>query len=382
MKNLSTARYSGKQVSRAGDLLLDDNLANKKPDDYDQAMDILAYWRACHEEPLDRAHKLVKSATSKIDRRTVTACRLKRIPSIIKKLQRFEGMTLRSMQDIGGCRAILKNQKAVVKAFRVLKDRKQLRVKDYLKEPKEDGYRGIHLIGDFSVKGEQKRSIEIQLRTKIQHSWATAVEIIDLFTGQAIKSNRGQEDWKKFFRVISRIFLLLEEIPNADSTPINDAVRLFIEKLNAIGNEKSYKEVIADLEEIYLLANKLKITDNFRAFAASLMITDDHCEKDSYDGYVILEIDIKSEKLTLNRFPRSSFDEAAAHYLKIEKTIIIDSGKVVVLVSTDAVNGLKEAYPNYFADSATFLHLLNIIISVYKVSNPSKFSRAMKKLFS
>jgi ppGpp synthetase/RelA/SpoT-type nucleotidyltranferase len=382
LSNLTTALYSGKQVSRAGDLLLDDNLAKTKPGEYDQAMDILAYWRACHEEPLVRAHKLVKTAISNIDRRAVTASRLKRIPSIIKKLQRFDSMTLRSMQDIGGCRAILKNQKTVLKAFRALRDLKQLRVKNYLKVPKDDGYRGIHLIGDFSAKGEQKRSIEIQLRTKIQHSWATAVEIIDLFTGQAIKSNRGQEDWKKFFRVISRLFLLLEEIPNVDETSINKSVQLFIDKLNAIGRDSSYNEVIADLEEIYKLANKLKITDNFRAFAASLKITDDHCGKDAYDGYVILEIDILSEKLALNRFHSNHFDDAAAYYLKIEKTIKVDSGKVVVLVSTDAVNGLKEAYPNYFADSATFLHLLKICIDVYKVSNPSKISRTIKKIFS
>ncbi len=98
--------------------------------------------------------------------------------------------------------------------------------------------------------------------------------------------------------------------------------------------------------------------------------------------YVILEIDIRSERLTLNRFPRDRFDDAAAHYLSVEKSINIDSGKVVVLVSTDAVNGLKEAYPNYFADSATFLHLLKVSIDVYKVSNPSKVSRALKKLFS
>jgi hypothetical protein len=248
--------------------------------------------------------------------------------------------------------------------------------------PKEDGYRGIHLIGDFSGRGEQKRSIEIQLRTKIQHSWATAVEIIDLFTGQAIKSNRGQDNWKFFFRVISRVFILLEEIPNIESTPIQNSVQLFINKLNAIGSEESYKEVISDLEEVYLLANKLKITDNFTAFAASLKITDDHCGKDAYDGYVILEIDIPNKKLALNRFPRIRFEDAAAHYLKVEKTIKVDSGKVVVLVSTDAVSGLKEAYPNYFADSATFLHLLKISINVYKVSNPNRFNRAIKKLLS
>jgi ppGpp synthetase/RelA/SpoT-type nucleotidyltranferase len=377
----STHKFSGKQVSRSGELLLEPDIAIKRPDDFDMAMDALSYWRSCHEAPLERAHDLLREAISKIDRRAVSARRLKRIQSIIRKLKRFQGMKLRAMQDIGGCRAILKNQKSVTKAVRELKKRKSLRVKDYIKLPKEDGYRGIHLIGDFSGKNEEKRSIEIQLRTKIQHSWATAVEIIDLFTGQAIKSSYGDEDWKRFFRLISGVLAHLEDIPNFDNMSVLQGVNAFVTSLNTLADGSEYKQIINNLEEVYLLTDKLSIKDNFRAFAASLKITEDHCEKDSVDGYVIMEIDIKRENLTINTFPQTAFNKAAAYYLSAEKQQAIHPEKVVVLVSTDAVGGLKEAYPNYFADSAMFLKLLSVITAVYKIHNPNKVSRALKRIF-
>lgn len=384
MSPTSTSEYSGKEVSRAGEILLDADLASKRPADLDKAMDVLAFWRSCHETPLEQAHDLLRDVVSKIDRRAVSARRLKRIPSIIRKLSRFKGMKLRSMQDIGGCRAILKNQKAVTKAVRALKQRKSLRIKDYIKSPKDDGYRGIHLIGDFSGKHGQKRSIEIQLRTKIQHSWATAVEIIDLFTGQAIKSSQGNEEWRKFFRAISKVFSLFEDIPNFDAMQTKQEVESFILRLDSMGesNAEEHKLTLKGLEEVYLLTDKLDIIGNFRAFAASLKITDDQCGKDSYDGYVILEIDVKNENLKMSRFPRASFDEAAAYYLITEKSLTLHPEKVAVLVSTDAVGDLKEAYPNYFADSAMFVHLLEVATNVYKIHNPSKLSRAFKKLFS
>jgi len=40
--------------------------------------------------------------------------------------------------------------------------------------------------------------IEIQIRSKLQHIWATAVETVGFFTGQAIKSNEGEKEWNDF----------------------------------------------------------------------------------------------------------------------------------------------------------------------------------------
>lgn len=285
------------------------------------------------------------------------------------------------MQDIGGCRAILRTKKQISKTIRILKRRKDFRVKDYIVLPKEDGYRGIHLIGNFSKKGGEKRSIEIQLRTKIQHSWATAVEIIDLFTGQAIKSNRGTEEWKNFFRAVSDVFSQIDSIINYERLP---NAQLDHELLQRLANEEENPQklqLLKTLETTYTSIEKLDVIGQFEAFAQTLKITDDRITREMVRGYVLLVIDIKEHQLESTIFDESDFDSAAKAYLEAEKNFSALGGRIAALVSTDAVGGLKEAYPNYFADSTMFLRLLVTCSRVYKKHNPSKLSRTIKKLF-
>ena len=90
-----------------------------------------------------------------------------------------------------------------------------LRFQDFQRlNPKDDGYRSYHLIGKFKDDFGEKKVIEVQIRTKLQHDWATALEIVDLFTGQALKSNQGNKDWKEFFASVSKQFAVMEEIHN------------------------------------------------------------------------------------------------------------------------------------------------------------------------
>ncbi len=91
---------------------------------------------------------------------------------------------------------------------------------DYIRNPKEDGYKSIHLIGKFKNSEGELRSIELQIRTKVQHSWATAVEIVDLFTNQSLKSNSGKTIWKDFFKHTSDQFALLENSIYLNSSEI------------------------------------------------------------------------------------------------------------------------------------------------------------------
>ena len=55
--------------------------------------------------------------------------------------------------------------------------------------------------------------IELQIRTKLQHSWAMAVETAELITGTALKSSQGEEEWLTFFKVISSLFAIKEKTP-------------------------------------------------------------------------------------------------------------------------------------------------------------------------
>ncbi len=64
---------------------------------------------------------------------------------------------------------------------------------DYIEHPKESGYHGIHLIYQYrSDKRTDNNSlkIEVQLRSQLQHAWATAVETVGTFVQQALKSMR------------------------------------------------------------------------------------------------------------------------------------------------------------------------------------------------
>lgn len=104
------AIYSGKDIVRAGIIL-----RNSTPGAHDSrfisAMETLSYWRLSHEDPLVQAEKLIQPIIRKIDHKCVFAKRPKRAQSIILKLQRFQNMSLKNMNDIRGCRAIFSNKR-------------------------------------------------------------------------------------------------------------------------------------------------------------------------------------------------------------------------------------------------------------------------------
>lgn len=353
IKDVPFERYSRKEVQRAGELLLIENIALNDPDKYSHAMQVLSYWRSCHIYPLDIVAEKLQSASKRIDKQSIVAKRLKRTPSIINKLRRFESMKLRNMQDIGGCRAIVSSIKKANKLKRELNKRREFRVVDYIEKPKEDGYRGIHLIGKFIGKNRSDEySIEIQIRTLVQHAWATAVEIIDLFTNQALKSNQGKQEWKDFFRNVSFEF---SKIEGADIQ----------------GGNSPY--------EVHRLAKKLSVRNKFEAYSHSLNIL--HLNMNiGVEGYYLILIDLKQSTLNAKFFNNDDYSIAINNYLNEEKNSAKNIHTVVALVSTNSIKNLKEAYPNYFADSTVFLELLNRVLSNYEYENPSWIKRLILPL--
>jgi hypothetical protein len=80
--------YSGKEIIKAGEKLLDADLIQKDLKSYSAAMDVLSYWRFSHERPLEIAFNLLQSVAEKKDKSTIFAKRLKRYASIVAKLRR------------------------------------------------------------------------------------------------------------------------------------------------------------------------------------------------------------------------------------------------------------------------------------------------------
>lgn len=354
--------YSGKEVIKAGERLLDIDLVRKDPNGYSAAMDVLSYWRFSHEKPLDVAFNLLQKVAQKKDRSTIFAKRLKRYASIVAKLRRFEQMKLKNMQDIGGCRAIVSNEKKLRQLVRELRKRPEfrtlegkIRAKDYILHPKDDGYRGYHLIGQFLDDSGERKSIEIQVRTALQHDWATALEIVDLFTGQALKSNLGDVTWKNFFSGVSKQFALMEAIHLFDTFEKQAKFEAYCEHL------QKKTDLVAACRETQEACNRLNVIVRLQAFAQSLKIVDERLSQVTVDGYALIEVDTKKKQVKCSLFSDDMTEDAEEQYTKAEKAAAATDHLVVALVSTTAVGGIKEAYPNYFADSTDFVQHLFFI---------------------
>ena len=193
--------YSKKEVNRAGITLLD-----KSSIDHVGAKVVLDSWRACHVSPLNSFQTSLRRKLNKTDNTALVSQRLKRTPSILSKLERNPKMMLARMQDIGGIRAVVKNMDKVreleasykkgTKIFSVANGGK-----DYINYPKESGYRSIHQI----FKCKNGFSIELQIRTQIQHAWATAVETMGTFLDLSLKSSEGPDKWLDFFALAGSV---------------------------------------------------------------------------------------------------------------------------------------------------------------------------------
>lgn len=110
--------------------------------------------------------------------------RLKTPKSVFEKLQRYEvPITSQSVEehilDVAGMRVIVSyidDVYAMVKVLSMQDDLKIVKVKDYIKNPKPNGYRSLHVIVKVPVyflDRKQYVPVEIQFRTVAMDFWAS-----------------------------------------------------------------------------------------------------------------------------------------------------------------------------------------------------------------
>ncbi|OBG76257.1 MULTISPECIES: RelA/SpoT domain-containing protein [unclassified Mycobacterium] len=153
----------------------------------DEALHVIHSFREAHAYPLLKVRNGLTSMVRTEIADDVIGQRLKRVPRIIRKLQRTVGSPtgttmLARLEDIGGVRAILRDGDELNRVRRrVEKNWKQQfrrEPRDYITSPKEIGYRAVHF-----VVIRDDRAIEVQLRTRGQQQWAEAAEAADARLG-------------------------------------------------------------------------------------------------------------------------------------------------------------------------------------------------------
>lgn len=321
------------QVNKAGKYV-----AKSSPDspDYDASIDTINNYRRAHSFPLNTIQMTLRRNAGLIDIDSIVAQRIKRLPSITKKLRLKPHIGLSAMQDIGGCRAIVSGVgelEALVDACRSSRwGHELLTVDDYVRElPRMSGYRSIHLVYSYNGGSASKWNglkIEIQLRTRLQHSWATAVETVDTFERQDLKSGRGEPRWQRFFALMSGEFASQEDMPQPPGLPATREERL---------------------EEIRALDHELRIGLKLSAYGLVM-----ESLGNSEERHHLLELDLQPDQPTLDIKSFSRLRTATEAYATRERETVGNDDIDVVLVSVKSMAALRRAYPNYFADTAAF----------------------------
>ncbi len=297
--------YSKGDVDRAGARYVDPTAS---VEEHELALSIINNWRSSHAFPLNTLQMGLRGKATAIDATALVAQRIKRLPSIRGKLARLAGMKLSRMQDIGGCRAVLRDLGSVRDLDDVfLRSRMKHRLvrrDDYISSPADSGYRSIHrAYRYFSDRTTTYNGllIEVQLRTRLQHVWATAVETVGTFTRQALKSSQGESEWLRFFALMSSELAMREGSPIVPETPEDP------EELHA---------------EIRGLAQRLDVVNRLTAYGAALQYLE---SQKPTDRYWILELDATRFTLRVRGYRDSVV--AADAYRAIERAAEVTTGQ-------------------------------------------------------
>lgn len=342
-------RHSRNRVRKAGETLC--KVEDVPPKEFREALVALMNWRGAHAYPMHCLLMLLRGKSADIDNNALVVQRLKRLPSVVGKLLRFKQMSLDRMHDIAGCRAVVKDLSKVRQlrdALRTCRTRHKFqREYDYISRPKDSGYRAIHLV--YKYGGRKKifggLLVEVQLRSKVQHSWATAVEVVDTFTRQSLKTSQGSAEWTEFFCHVGDAFAMIEGTPPRANR-----------SWHAIRND-----VISSAEALH-------VEHTLRSFAVTTLHLTKQKQLQSYE-FFLLQLNANDLSIRIQPYRQANFTVASKEYLKLEQATREDDAQDVVLVAASSIKALEQAYRNYFADTGEFLNNLNLVLDNKTLEN-------------
>ena len=354
MRDYEIVKYSRSRIDKIGKTIADnkDMPIDKIPEEYMQVVD---NWRAAHAYPLDEIAseiEFILQTKMKAEYNSLLISRrLKRLESIVGKLQRSNHTALYGMQDLGGCRIIASSVNDVYKIAEIVKEgliEKGHSIKyeyDYIKTPRENsGYRSYHIVAECCDNPDYnnlKMLVEIQIRTKLEHDWATAVETIDCIQSETLKAGTGNPVYTQFFKLVSALFSFDENTPIVAGVP-------------------KTKELV--VEQIYEIEKKKSVRETLGAVSQAVKLTGSYPET---SGYFLLILNSLTRSMEVRAFGQNNIERATQMYQEQEKKYSNNNSYNVVLVSIRDISCLLDSYPNYYMNTKSFLAKLHELCSEY-----------------
>ncbi len=178
-----------------------------------------------------------------------------------------------------------------------------------------------------------------QFRTKLQHIWATAVEMMGIYTKSNLKSSQGNENILSFFTLVSSVFAKMENMPIYSNT--NDDYNILIDEIRDIDKKLN---LISQISALSVAINHTNASKTMKG-----------------KGYYVLILNYKDKLLMVRGFSSTQIELAMKVYNQIEATNNPDID--AVLVSAISFDTLKAAYPNYFTDISQFVDTMRKILA-------------------
>lgn len=330
---MSGARISKTKVGKAGKALTSPLSASQERA---AALAIVNYWREIHAEALQRALGDIEGLSG-IGPDVLVAGRIKKLSTIVDKLERPSTPSdLQTMYDIAGCRLVVPDLATLERAYseiasRPAFDAPKTERHDYIAHPRSSGYRGKHVILHYcDLACNHKLFVEVQLRTVLQHAWATAVEMHDVAVKSRLKFNEIDNPAGRFFRKAALLIAQLEEQGEIDASVIRGLADGRPELSYAIEAQKTLK---AASNAVYFLS--------------------DDTNGDVADYYLV---DLVADEQTLELTPLDSI-AALSRYFE-EEGADREGNRDLVLTKGASKENLAKLYPNYFGDISEFLKLI------------------------
>lgn len=336
--------YPMKAVRRAGVRLAD--VIEWREEDREEIYEtfqIAHSWRDSHVYPMRSVRQLILSRMRGVKVKGFTAARAKRLASIRKKMRRLPTLKLDQINDLAGVRAVVDDIAGVWRLVESINQRFPHEIRqpyDYITNMKDDGYRSYHVVFVFHADNDDSafhgRRVELQIRTRLQHSWATAVEAVGLFRKEDMKAGEGNADWLRLFRLMSEEFALSER---CDGPKVGDRSARLAEIIR-LNKDLNAIQILEDVR------NATKYVQDYVDPAGATYFLIEYNEVDR-------TVKVKSYSDAFSG--TSGLDD-------VERKIETGNSRTkVVLVEVDEIRSLAEAYPNYFGDVSLFVSNLRKI---------------------
>lgn len=161
-------------------------------------------------------------------------CRLKSVPSIIEKLNR-KGLELsaesieKNLNDVAGIRVICSFPEDIYILAEELCSQDDIRLiarKDYIKDPKPNGYRSLHLIVEipiFLMTEKKYMRVEVQFRTIAMDFWASLEHKLKYKKDIKQDVEEISEELRECAEEISRLDMKMQSIHRKISGSVGEA---------------------------------------------------------------------------------------------------------------------------------------------------------------